>query len=68
VKESLSKERVSLIEKEIAGLADKLDELGKIESSMDDIQKEIKALKVFLSRAYPEFKKQFPEIIKKVRG
>jgi hypothetical protein len=32
-----------------------------------DIQGELKALKMFLARNIPEFKKQFPEIQRKVK-
>ncbi len=54
MKESASEERLNLLEKELDGLTEKLDELD--------------GLKLFLGRVHPEFKKQFPEIIKKLRG
>lgn len=68
MKESILKERLDLIEREVTTLTDKLDEVDDIKKVVEDIQTEIKGLKLFLSRVYPEFKKQFPEIIKKLRA
>jgi len=33
---------------------------------IEDLKNEIKGLKVFIGRAYPEFKSKFPEIMQKV--
>jgi hypothetical protein len=68
MKESVIRERLSLIEKELAGLTDKLDEIDYLKRSIEDMQAEIKGFKLFLSRVHPEFKKQFPEIIKKLKS
>lgn len=68
MKESILKERLDLIERECAIISDKLDDLDRVKKGTEDLQIEIKGLKLFLSRVYPEFKKQFPEIIKKLRG
>jgi len=68
MKESVIKERLGLIEKELASLTDKLDEIDYLKRSVKDIQAELKGFKLFLTRVHPEFKKQFPEIIKKVKG
>ncbi len=61
-------ERIKIQEKALSNLADMLKK-HEIESSEEigDIQAELKALKVFLSRTIPEFKKQFPEIQRKVK-
>jgi len=59
-------ERLRIQEKALSNLA---DTLKKHEAASDeeirDIQAELKALKLFLSRNIPEFKKQFPEIQRK---
>jgi len=68
MKESVLKERLDLLEGELATLTDKLDEVDDIKKAVADIKNEAKAFKLFLSRVHPEFKKQFPEIIKKLRG
>lgn len=61
-------ERLKIQEKALSNLA---DTLKKHETAYDeeirDILSELKALKLFLSRNNPEFKKQFPEIQRKVK-
>jgi hypothetical protein len=39
----------------------------ELTEEIGDIQAELKALKMFLARTIPEFKKQFPEIQRKVK-
>lgn len=68
MKESELKEKLGLLEKELVTLSDKLDSVDNMKDAMADIQKDIKALKLFLNRVHPEFKNQFPEIIKKLKG
>jgi len=61
-------ERVRILEKAVANLGDTLKKRdGEYEEELYDILTELKALKLFLSRNLPEFKKQFPEIHRKVR-
>ncbi len=61
-------ERVRILEKAVANLADTLKKRdSELEGDLRDIVKEFKALKVFLARAMPEFKKQFLEIERKVK-
>ena len=61
-------ERVRILEKAVANLGDTLKKRdGEYEEELHDILTELKALKLFLSRNVPEFKKQFPEIHRKVR-
>jgi hypothetical protein len=59
-------ERLKIQEKAVSNLADSLKK-HEIEAAEDirDIQAELKALKLFLTRAIPEFKEQFPEIQRK---
>jgi hypothetical protein len=61
-------ERVKILEKAVANLGDTLKKRdGEYGEELRDILTELKALKLFLSRNVPEFKKQFPEIQRKVR-
>ena len=61
-------ERLKIQEKALSNLA---DTLKKHEAAYDeeigDILSELKALKLFLARNFPEFKKQFPEIQRKLK-
>ena len=61
-------ERLKIQEKALSNLADTLKkrELEAAEE-IKDIQMELKALKLFLTRNSPEFKKQFPEIQRKLK-
>lgn len=61
-------ERVKILEKAVANLGDTLKKRDdEYDDELHDILTELKALKVFLSRNMPEFKKQFAEIHRKVR-
>ncbi len=61
-------ERVRILEKAVANLADTLKKRdSELEEDLRDIVKEFKAIKMFLARAMPEFKKEFLEIERKVR-
>jgi hypothetical protein len=60
-------ERVRILEKAVAILGDSCKKRNfEFEESHRDILRELKALKLLLSRNMPEFKKQFPEIHRKV--
>jgi hypothetical protein len=61
-------ERLKIQEKALSNLADSLKrhEVETVEE-IKDVQAELKALMVFLARNNPEFKKQFPEIQRKVK-
>lgn len=63
-----STERLKIQEKALSNLADTLKKY-KVESAEEikDIQAELKALKMFLTRNIPEFKKEFPEIQRKLK-
>jgi len=61
-------ERIRIQEKALSNLADTMRKHeGEFADEIRDIQTELKALKLFLSRNIPEFKKQFPEIQRKVK-
>lgn len=61
-------ERVKIQEKALSALADKIRKReSATEDDLADIRKELKALKLFLARAVPGFKEQFPEMLRKVR-
>jgi hypothetical protein len=61
-------ERLRIQEKALSNLADALKK-NEIETAEEikDIQAELKTLMLFLARNIPEFKKQFPEIQRKVK-
>ncbi len=63
-----STEKLKIQEKALSNLADSLKkhEIETVEG-IKDLQAELKALKVFLARNIPEFKKEFPEIKGKVK-
>jgi hypothetical protein len=63
-----SGERVRILEKAVANLGDSLRKRDdEFQEELSDILKELKAIKLFLSRTSPEFKVQFPEIQRKVK-
>ncbi|HUO76142.1 MAG TPA: hypothetical protein VMU21_01070 [Thermodesulfovibrionales bacterium] len=61
------KEKIALIEKELATITDLADELSDALKDVEDLKLELKGLKVFLGRMHPEFKGHFPEILRKVK-
>jgi hypothetical protein len=65
-KEKTSKENFDLIEKELVTLIEKLEEINDSIKNIEDLRHEIKGLKLFLGRVHPDFKSQFPEIMKKI--
>jgi predicted RNase H-like nuclease (RuvC/YqgF family) len=61
-------ERLKIQEKALSNLADTLKKHeDEYDEEIRDIQAELKALKMFLARNIPEFKKQFPEIQRKLK-
>ncbi len=65
---STTVERIKIQEKALSNLADMLKKHdAEIDEEIRDMQAELKALKMFLARTLPEFKKQFPEIQRKVK-
>ena len=66
--EKLLKEKTALVEKELATIAECLERINAALKDAEDLKFEIKGLKLFLGRVHPEFKSQFLEIMKKVKG
>ncbi len=67
--ESELRERVKIQEKALQNLADTLRKREvMLDDKMQDVLEELKALKMFLARSDPDFKKEFPEIRKKVKA
>lgn len=65
--EKIFEEKLKLLEQEISTIADSLGERSRFKTEIDDLKTEFKALKVFLGRHYPEFKKDYAEILKKLQ-
>lgn len=65
-KETTPQDKIRLLDKELATLTEKIESMGKKLEEVKDLQHEIKGLKLFLGRVYPEFKTWFPEIMQKV--
>ena len=64
--EKILQESFNLVQKELITLTEKLDVMCALVKELEDLKLEIKGLKLFLGRVYPEFSKQFPVIMKKV--
>lgn len=62
-------DRVKILEKALQDLADTLKKREtEFDADFREVFEELKALKLFLSRNFPEFKKQFPDIHKKIKA
>jgi hypothetical protein len=61
-------EKSKLIEREVATLTRKVEELTDCLREFEDMRLEITGLKLFLGREYPTFKSEFPGIVQKVVG
>jgi len=62
-------ERVKIQEKALGNMAETLRKReAEFDEELHDVLEELKALKLFLTRSNPDFKKQFPEIRKKVKA
>ncbi len=66
--EIVLKERIKLLEKEIETLTERIKVLEDGLAELKELDLEIKAIKLYLSKINPDFKGQYPEIIKKVKG
>ena len=63
-----AEERIKIQEKALSNMADMLKKQEvEIADEIGDIQTELKAIKLFLARNLPEFKKEFPEIRRKLK-
>ncbi len=66
--EKLLNEKLALVEKELATFTACLEKIDAALKDVKDLKREIKGLKLFLGRAHPEFKGQYLEIMKKIKG
>ena len=64
--EKTLKDKLKLLEKEIATLTDQVERTHKQLTELSDVKDEIKGLKLFLGRSHPEFKRWFPGIMQKI--
>ena len=61
-------ERLKIQEKALGALADTVRKReDHVDEELADILRELKAMKLYLSRAIPGFKKDFPEAARKVK-
>lgn len=61
-------DRVRILEKALGNLGDSLKKRDvQVDEDIGEIKAELKALKLYLARSLPDFKKQFPEVRRKVR-
>ncbi len=61
-------ERMKIQEKALQALADRLKARESVlDEEMQDVLEEIKVIKLILSRVVPDFKRQYPEIRKKIK-
>lgn len=65
-KEIMPEESFHIIKQELITVTEKLEELRCIAKDVQDLKTEIKGLKLFLGRVHPEFKNQFPDVMKKI--
>jgi hypothetical protein len=61
------KEKIALLEKELATVTDELDKTRAGLKDLEDIKLELKGLKLFMGRVHPEFKAQFLEVMRKIK-
>ncbi|MEJ2182638.1 MAG: hypothetical protein P8Y66_03855 [Nitrospirota bacterium] len=65
--DKILEEKLRLLEREIATVADGLERTeDTIASLEEEVKNDMRALKLFLSRHFPEFKKEFLEIVQKL--
>ena len=62
-------ERLKIQETALLELADSLKRHeAMLDAEMQEVLEELKAIKLFLSRAMPDFKTQFPDIRRKLKA
>ncbi len=65
--EIILKERIQLLEKEIDTLTETLKEINKAMEGLKELELEVRAIKLYLTQVHPDFKENYPKIIKKIR-
>ncbi len=64
--ERILNEKIKLLEKELATLTEKIEKMGALLKETGNLKRQIDGIKLFLVRMHPEFKSQFPEIMKNI--
>jgi len=65
--ERILQEKINMLEKEVQILTSEIERLNKLISKYEEIVFELKGIKIFLGRVYPEFKNQLPAILRKIQ-
>jgi hypothetical protein len=66
--EIILQEKIKLLEKEIATLSDMVSAHKEMSDDIEGLKLEIRSLKLFLSRHFPEFKDEYLRIMEKVES
>ncbi len=59
-------DKINLLEKELITITEKIEDVSNALKDIEELKLELKGLKIFLARLNPDFKSQFPEIMKKI--
>ncbi len=62
------KDKIALLEKELVTVTERLDAANSKLKDVEDIKLELKGLKLFMGRVHPDFKSDFPEIVRKIKS
>lgn len=65
-KEKMPNENLHVLKQELITITEELEELRGTLKDIEDLKLDIKGLKLFLGRVHPDFKQQFPDIMKKI--
>lgn len=60
-------DRLKLLEMEISTVAGEAEKAAKLLEDIEEIKRELGALKLFIGRRHPEFKKEFLDIVGKLK-
>jgi len=66
--EKVLNERVKLLERELATLTEQSERLERALKDLEDLKRETDAVKLFIGRRHAEFKKEFLEILEKLKN
>jgi len=64
----IKEKKIALLERELATITECLEEVRAALKDAEELRREVKGLKLFIGRVHPEFKVQFPGIMKKIKG